>query len=58
MNKIKYCQKCDKYTFNAVCSVCGEKTITKVPPKYSPQDRMAVYRRIAKKEILKEKGLL
>lgn len=32
------------------CSVCGEKTIFPKPPKYSPEDKYAEYRRKAKKE--------
>ena len=55
--KIKYCSSCDKYTLKDVCT-CGQKTLTNSPPKYSPEDRMAKYRRQEKEKILKEKGLL
>ena len=33
-----------------VCS-CGLKTITPKPPKYSPEDKYAKYRRMAKNEL-------
>jgi rRNA maturation protein Nop10 len=29
---------------------CDTKTISKIPPKYSPEDKYAKYRRQAKKE--------
>jgi H/ACA ribonucleoprotein complex subunit 3 len=32
------------------CPKCGVKTQTVIPPKYSPEDRMGKYRRIAKKQ--------
>ncbi len=57
MKKIRYCQNCDKYTMKEVCD-CGGKSVIKIPPRYSPVDKTAKYRREAKKEILKEKGLL
>lgn len=58
MNKIKFCQKCIEYTMKQECSKCGDKTIRKIPPRYSPEDRNAKYRRKVKKNILKESGLL
>jgi len=39
------------------CS-CGEKTTPPQPPKYSPEDRHASYRRKAKKKQLEEKQWL
>lgn len=56
-NRIKYCVSCSRYTLRDTCS-CGKKAAANVPPKYSPEDRMAKYRRQEKKRILQEKGLL
>ncbi|MCD6223059.1 MAG: RNA-protein complex protein Nop10 [Thermoplasmata archaeon] len=54
---MKYCYKCKRYTLKDVCPVCGEKTIKKEPPRFSPQDRYGKYRRMLKKEVMKWKGL-
>jgi H/ACA ribonucleoprotein complex subunit 3 len=40
------------------CPKCGEKTIPQIPAKYSPEDPYGKYRREAKKDMLKEKGIL
>jgi len=40
-----------------VCS-CGQKALSKVPPKWSPEDKYAKYRRIVKEPGWKEKGLV
>ena len=56
-NRIKCCSACSRYTLKDKCG-CGGKAIVKTPPKYSPLDKMAKYRRQEKKKILKEKGLL
>ena len=37
---------------------CGETTSEKKPAKWSPEDKYGSYRREAKKEQLKEKGLV
>lgn len=58
MSKINFCQKCENYTMKNECSKCGNKTIRNIPPRYSPEDRNAKYRRKIKKDILKESGLL
>lgn len=58
MARIKYCTKCKEYTLKGICSNCNEPSIVKQPPKYSPIDKNAKYRREARKEDLKEKGLL
>ena len=49
MKHILKCEKCGKYTMNEICS-CGGKALNPKPPKYSPEDKYAEYRRIAKKE--------
>ncbi len=37
---------------------CGDKTESLKPPKYSPVDKYANYRREAKRKEFQEKGLL
>ena len=43
MNHIMKCSKCGKYTLEDSC--CNKKTISPQPPKYSPEDKYADYRR-------------
>ena len=45
---MRKCLQCGKYTLDEVHR-CGGKTIPPQPAKYSPDDRYAKYRRIAKK---------
>lgn len=40
-----------------VCK-CGEKTENPKPARYSPDDSYGEYRRKAKEEMLREKGLI
>ena len=54
---MKYCNKCKRYTLKDICPICGEKTIIKEPPRFSPQDRYGKYRRILKKEVIKWKRM-
>lgn len=49
MPKLFYCQKCKEYTLNKVCKTCKQKTISKNPPRFSPQDNYGKYRRKLKK---------
>ena len=49
------CVKCDSYTLKNIH--CNNETINPKPAKYSPEDKFGKYRRVAKKEILREKGL-
>lgn len=58
MKHILYCKKCQEYRMQEKCPECGEKTVQKTPPKFSPEDPVGEYRRKAKKEILKEEGKL
>ncbi len=46
MKTLKTCPACKKYTMNEKCA-CGSDTRTAHPPKYSPQDKYAKYRREA-----------
>jgi H/ACA ribonucleoprotein complex subunit 3 len=54
MSKLLYCKNCKKYTLDYICNYCNKKTISKNPPRYSPQDRYGEYRRKLKKQ---EKGV-
>jgi len=45
------CAKCGIYTMKQACPKCGEKTFSVIPAKYSPDDRMAKYRRMAKEDM-------
>ncbi len=42
----------------AKCPKCGVKTENPKPPKFSPKDKYAEYRRKAKSDMLKKKGLI
>jgi len=55
---INKCTTCSAYTMEEQTCKCGGTVITSKPPKYSPEDKYARYRRDAKKEDLKTKGLL
>jgi rRNA maturation protein Nop10 len=37
---------------------CGTKTISRIPPKYSPEDKYGKYRREVKAEARKKEGLI
>ncbi|MBU0981002.1 MAG: RNA-protein complex protein Nop10 [Nanoarchaeota archaeon] len=51
------CKSCDRYTMKEECP-CGGKAVLPQPPKYSPQDKYARYRRMAKMEDRSERGLI
>ncbi|KYK23985.1 ribosome biogenesis protein [Thermoplasmatales archaeon SM1-50] len=53
MSEILYCTNCQRYTLHPICRSCKEKTVTKKPARFSPQDHYGNYRRALKK---KEKG--
>ena len=49
------CSKCGRYTMKDICNICGIKTISPKPAKYSPEDPYGEYRRKAKlNELTKE----
>jgi H/ACA ribonucleoprotein complex subunit 3 len=52
------CTGCGKYSMNEKCPSCGAKTVPPMPAKYSPEDQYGKYRREAKKDALKSKGLI
>lgn len=43
------CEHCSSYALSETCS-CGGKRIPVLPPKYSPEDKYASYRRKYKEE--------
>jgi H/ACA ribonucleoprotein complex subunit 3 len=49
MSNLYYCKKCKIYTLDNVCGKCKGNTISKNPPKFSPQDHYGKYRRELKK---------
>lgn len=57
MKHILKCTACGSYTLKETCA-CGSKTAVPKPAKFSPEDPYGNYRRQAKHEILKERGLL
>jgi H/ACA ribonucleoprotein complex subunit 3 len=52
------CPKCSTYTLSESCPKCGTTALPPIPAKYSPEDQYGKYRREAKKESLKEKGII
>jgi H/ACA ribonucleoprotein complex subunit 3 len=57
MKHILKCQMCGKYLLKEICD-CGGRAVPPAPPKYSPEDKYAEYRRRVKKEDLQAKGLI
>jgi H/ACA ribonucleoprotein complex subunit 3 len=55
---ILICPECKKYTLKDVCTACKQKTSQTKPPKYSPEDKYAKFRRQVKEQEYQEKGLL
>jgi H/ACA ribonucleoprotein complex subunit 3 len=51
MSQLLYCKKCKDYTLSETCQICKEKTVSKNPPRFSPQDHYGKYRRKLKKEL-------
>ena len=49
MTNLFYCKKCNQYTLEKLCNKCKEKTVSKYPPRFSPQDHYGKYRRELKK---------
>jgi H/ACA ribonucleoprotein complex subunit 3 len=58
MKHILMCSSCKSYTIKELCPKCGGKTGPSQPPKYSPEDKYAKYRREAKLEERRKEGLL
>jgi H/ACA ribonucleoprotein complex subunit 3 len=53
--KMKRCRSCKEYTLKDECLYCGGEVGVIYPPKYSPEDKYGKYRRILKKQQLKNK---
>ncbi|MHC1605291.1 MAG: RNA-protein complex protein Nop10 [Candidatus Methanofastidiosia archaeon] len=49
--RICKCKRCEKYTISEVCPYCGGEVFPAKPPRYSPEDRFAKYRRMWKKQL-------
>lgn len=45
MKLLRKCVSCKVYTMREKCAKCGGETRAAHPPKYSPVDKWAVYRR-------------
>jgi H/ACA ribonucleoprotein complex subunit 3 len=50
MKHMLKCRSCGHYTMQETCPHCGGEAISSLPPKYSPHDKYAKYRRQAKEE--------
>jgi H/ACA ribonucleoprotein complex subunit 3 len=57
MKHIKKCKDCGNYTLKDLCP-CGSATTLPKPPKYSPDDKYAEYRRIVKEPEWTAKGYI
>ncbi|MBI4143320.1 ribosome biogenesis protein [Candidatus Woesearchaeota archaeon] len=57
MRHIYKCVKCGKYTMKETCD-CGHKTMLARPVKYSSDDKFSSYRRKAKIDDYRNRGLL
>ena len=55
MKNLRFCSKCREYTLEIICNKCKNKSISKYPPRFSPQDRYGEYRRKLKKQNMGEK---
>ncbi|MCJ7572569.1 MAG: RNA-protein complex protein Nop10 [Candidatus Thermoplasmatota archaeon] len=53
MVHLLYCKNCNDYTLDENCHRCNNKSITKNPPRFSPQDNYGRYRRELKKSMKK-----
>lgn len=53
-NQIRKCPVCGSYGLSAACP-CGAERLSPKPPKYSPEDRYAKYRRQYKAEQAQSK---
>lgn len=50
MKHIMICPDCGNYTMKENCDSCNIKTMNPKPPKFSPEDKYADYRRRAKEQ--------
>ncbi|RLG87556.1 MAG: RNA-protein complex protein Nop10 [Thermoprotei archaeon] len=45
---MRKCPRCGRYTLSDVCPVCGARTVSAHPHRFSPEDRFVHYRVLAK----------
>jgi len=50
---INYCKKCDLFSMLSNCPKCNTEIHQTIPAKYSPEDKYAKYRRMAKENLEK-----
>lgn len=50
MTQIFYCENCSVYCLEKNCLKCSKKTSNPCPAKYSPEDKYAKYRKIARNQ--------
>ena len=58
MKHLFRCNSCNLYTIKEICPKCEKKASLPKPPKYSPEDKYAKYRRMTTLEERKKEGLL
>jgi len=46
---MRKCKACGEYTLKEVCVRCGARTVSPLPPRFSPTDRYGKYRRMLKR---------
>jgi len=57
MSHILKCQECGSYNLSPSCR-CSGTAVTPRPPKFSLEDKYSSYRRKAKEEDYRKRGLL
>ena len=57
MRHIFKCGNCNKYTMKEVCG-CGQKTLIARRAKFTPNDKFASYKRKAKIDEYRSRGLI
>jgi len=57
MRHIYKCAKCSRYSMKETCS-CGSVALIAKPVKFSVDDKLANYRRLAKRGEYRENGFL
>jgi len=57
MKHLYKCASCGKYTMKEICA-CGNKTMLSKGIKYTPGDKFASYKRQAKMEEYKIRGVI
>ena len=50
---INYCKNCDLFSMKSKCPKCNTEIHQTIPAKYSPEDKYAKYRRMAKENLEK-----